>query len=120
MGSFFKERPKYFNSKGDALNYSKEHLPHGGIFSQSVHHKLFERIGLFRWKLYGCYIRDTRYYNENGEDLAEPLENIVLACEHVKQHCDNKNNNKMFCIRAEYLHIFCKKRCEVGRAVFSS
>lgn len=119
LNSFFGDTNKYFDSRVDSENFMKEHLPKGGIFSQAIHDKLFERNG-FRWKLVGCYIRDTKYETENGEDVAEPLENIVLACEHVKQHLDKFNKegkrtcNQMFGIRASYLRMFCKKNCELN------
>ncbi len=117
-GSFlFSSKPKRFYDKKEAIKYIKKSLPHGGIFSQSIHMKLFERFGT-RWKLEGCYIRDARYFYEDDEAKAEPLENVVLACKHVKEHLDDNNNNPMFTIRARYLKIFCKKRCEIGSSIF--
>ena len=120
MSFLFKPDKEYFYTKEEAIAWMKEHLPKGGIYSQSVHHKLFERNGLFRWKLRGCYIRDTRYYNDNGKDLAEPLKDVVLACEHVKKHLDNldkngiKKCNQMFGIRASWLRGFCPKDCKLN------
>ena len=99
------------------MKYIKDGLPKGGIFSQAVHMKLFERFGL-QWKLEGCYIRDARYFYEEGEAKSEPLENVVLACKHIKEHIDDGNDNPMFTIRVRYLKIFCKKRCDVGNSIF--
>ncbi len=119
-GGFFGVTRSFFDTQKEADQYMKDHLPRGGIFSQAIHHKLFHRIGL-RWKLVGCYIRDTNYTkDENGEDVAEPLENIVLACQHVKDHLaqldkeGKRTCNAMFGIRAEWLHMFCKKGCEIS------
>lgn len=117
-GGFFTNEKKRFETEKEAMNWIKDNLPRGGIFSQSIHHKLFERSGLFTWKLKGCYIRDTVYTTENGEDVAEPLDNVVKACEHVKKHLDElqvkgiTKCNAMFGIRANYLNMFCKKGCE--------
>jgi len=119
MSFLFGNDKKYFHTKKEAEDYMKDHLPRGGIFSQATHHKLFERNS-FRWKLRGCYIRDTRYYTDNGEDLAEPLDDVVLACEHVKKHLDaldkagKKKCNAMFGIRASWLRGFCPKHCELN------
>jgi len=114
---FGKEKPKYYDSKDASMQGMKKNLPHGGIYSQSVHARLYERIGLFRWKHRGCYIRDTKYYNENGEDLAEPLDNIVLVCKHVKEHCDKNTNNQMFLIRAKWLHSPRCNSCQIKRNI---
>jgi len=115
LGGFFGNEQGFFDTKEEAEQHMKEHLPKGGIFSQAIHHKLFQRNGLLRWKLVGCYIRDTNYTkDEKGEDIAEPLESVVLACQHVKDHCDKGTRNAMFGIRASYLRMFCKKGCEVN------
>jgi len=116
MSFLFDNKPEYFHTKKEAEDYMKEHLPKGGIYSQATHHKLFERNGLFHWKLRGCYIRDTRYYTKDGEDLAEPLDDIVLACQHVKEHLDKcgETCNQMFGIRASWLRGFCPKHCELN------
>lgn len=119
QGTFCMNKTEKFNTKDEAMKWIEENLPRSGIYSQAVHHKLFERIGLFKWKLIGCYIRDTKYTtNENGEDEAEPLENVVMACEHMKQYLGNmekegnKKCNSMFYIRANFIRIFCKKNCD--------
>lgn len=123
--SLFGEKPKYYNTKEEAMQEIKKTLPQCGILSQAVHAKLFERNGLFRWKLHGCYIHDTRYYTEDGNDLAEPLKDIVSACEHVKKHLDMLEKegktkcNAMFGIRASWIHTFCKKNCKIGRSMFT-
>jgi len=113
----FPSRPKRFYDKKEAMTYIKENLPKGGIFSQAMHMKLFERIGL-RWQLEGCYFRDSEYFYKDGEARAKPLENVVLACKHVKKHLDKKNDNPMFLIKAKYLHIFCKKNCTIKDDIF--
>lgn len=113
----FPSRPKRFYDKKEAMNYIKENLPKGGIFSQAIHMKLFERNGL-RWRLEGCYFRDAEYSYKDGEAKAKPLGNVVLACKHVKEHLDKNNDNSMFLIRAKYLHIFCKKNCTIKDDIF--
>ena len=116
MSFLFDNKPQKFYTRKEAEEHMKKHLPRGGIVSQAVHHKLFERNGFFRWKLRGCYIRDTRYYTEDDKDLAEPLDGVVMACKHVKEHLDKcgKTCNQMFGIRASWLHNFCPKHCELN------
>ena len=114
---FGKEKPKYYDTEDKAMQGMKKNLPHSGIYSQSVHARLYERIGLFQWKHRGCYIRDSKYYKEDGEDLAEPLDNIVLICKHVKEHLDKKTNNQMFLIRAKWLHSPRCNNCHIKRNI---
>lgn len=96
----------------------KEHLPKAGISSQATHVELYERVGLF-WKHRGCFIRDTKYYTKDGKDLAETLDNVVLVCKHVKEHCDKQTNNQMFLIRAKWLHRSMCDRCEIKKSFMS-
>lgn len=116
MNFLFDNKPNYFDTQEEAMKYIKEHLPQGSILSQAVHYKLFERNGLFNWKHHGCYIRDTKYYTKGGKDLAEPLDEIVLACEHIKNQLDKcgKTCNQMLGIRASYLRGYCIKDCKLN------
>jgi len=111
-GGFFREPTRRYDIEEEARDGMKKHLPKDGILSQSIYAELYERVGLF-WKHHGCFIRDTEYYSEKGEDLAKPLDDIVLVCRHIKEHCDANNNNKMFLIRARWLHRSICNRCEI-------
>jgi len=117
-GGFFKTPTRRYNTKEEAIEGIKEHLPKGGIFSQSIHAELYAHKGL-RSIHHGCFIRDTRYYEENGNDLAEPLDDVVLVCKHIKEHCNKGTNNQMFLIRAEWLHRRKCNRCEIKKQFMS-